>query len=159
MRRFALPIVAAIVVASLSALLLAIGARSPYTHANLAPGFDARYTRTSQALVGPAEPYHGGHAVSLPAILAADQEARGRVLLVAKGCAACHGLEGRGNAVGPAIAGFGVDDLREKAWKGPGGMPTYSAIDLSDEDLEAIAAYLHTISAQRTGSVPKGERP
>ncbi|MBI4504303.1 MAG: cytochrome c [Chloroflexi bacterium] len=142
MRRFALPIVAAIVVAALSTLLLGIGARSPYTHANLAPQFDARYTRTSQALVGPPEPYHGGRPAPLPAAIAANQEARGRVLLVVKGCAACHGIDGRGSAVGPAIAGFGLDDLREKAWKGPGGMPTYSALNLSDEDLAAIAAYL-----------------
>lgn len=159
MRRFAVPIVAAVVVASLSTLLLGIGARSPYTHANLAPGFDARYTRSQQAVIGPAEPYHGGRPAPLPAVLAADAEARGRVLLVTKGCAACHGIEGRGSAVGPAIAGFGVDDLRDKAWKGPGGMPTYSALNMSDEDLEAIAAYLQAISAQRTGNVPKGDKP
>lgn len=140
-RSFVVPIVTAAMIAALATLLLTIGARSPYTHANLVSRFDPGYTRTEQAVVGPPVPYSGSGPASAT-LPVADPETRGRALLVSQGCASCHGLEGRGGTVGPPIKGFDATDLRAKTDRGPGGMPAYGYGALPDSDLEAIAAYL-----------------
>ncbi|MBI4494036.1 MAG: cytochrome c [Chloroflexi bacterium] len=145
MKRFTFATIAAVVVSSLAVGLLAIGARSPYTHANLLPRFDPRYVRTEQALVGLPAQYRGA-GLEAPPPASGGLAARGRVLLVGKGCAACHGLEGRGGVVGPTIVGFNALELRAKTDKGPGGMPAYRSGELADADLEAIAAYLKSSS-------------
>jgi mono/diheme cytochrome c family protein len=139
-RNFVVPIIAAAVVAVLATLLLTIGARSPYTHANLAPRFDSAYTRTEQATVGQPVPFRGSEPASTAAV--ADSLGRGQALLVSHGCASCHGLAGRRGVVGPPIRGSDAEDLRAKTNKGPGGMPAYGLGALADADLEAMAAYL-----------------
>ena len=141
MRNFTFATIAAIAVPSLATLVLTIGARSPYTHANLFTQFEPGYRRTEQVVIGPAAPYQGpGPATSLA--YAGSQVAQGQVLLVGRACAACHGPEGRGGVVGPPIIGSDADDLRAKTSKGPGGMPAYES--LADAELEAIAAYLQS---------------
>jgi mono/diheme cytochrome c family protein len=137
--RFVFPTLIAVVVVPLALGLLIIGARSPFTHVNLDEGFISSYMRTDQALVGSPELYQGGKLV-VP--LASDPVERGRQLYVSKGCASCHGLEGRDAIVGPVIVGTSVKALRQKTQKGPGGMPAYAPDALSDDDLNAIAAYL-----------------
>ncbi|MCL5999049.1 MAG: cytochrome c [Chloroflexi bacterium] len=134
-----LPTIIVVGVLSLALLLLTIGARSPYTQANLDLGYNPNYTRTEQALVGPPLPYHGASLAVSPA---AGSIERGKQLFVTKGCASCHGLEGRNGVVGTVIVGTDVDTLRKKTQKGPGGMPAYAYGALTDEDLAAIAAYL-----------------
>lgn len=138
----------AALVATLSTTLLVIGARSPYTHGNLALGIDVAYVRTEQAAVGPAVPFEGLGRVP-PAFARADPVVRGAALYVNKGCAGCHGLYGRGATVGPTIAGQNRDEIREKTHEGPGGMPAFSEHALSDEEIEAIVEYLHADPAQR----------
>lgn len=135
----------ALAVASLSTLLLVIGARSPYTHANLVPSYSAGYSRTEQSLVGPPRPFAGTEV----AVEALDPVQRGKALFVAKGCASCHFLNGRGGVVGPPIVGAGVPMLREKVYKGPGGMPAYSPETLSEEDLSFIALYLQALKEDK----------
>ncbi len=137
--QFVVPTILALVVLPLALTLLIVGARSPYTHANLTPGYDAGYTRTDQAVAGQEEPFTGMMS-AVP--LAADPVERGRQLFVVKECASCHGLDGRGGIVGPPIAGTEADDLRDKTQVGPGGMPAFAPDALSDADLNAIAAYL-----------------
>ncbi|TAK21833.1 MAG: cytochrome c [Chloroflexota bacterium] len=149
MQRMVFPTIAAMVVVALAVLLLSIGARSPYTHANLMPRFDPSYVRTSLAFVGsPA----AGHPVEARVELSEthDQIDRGKVLLIRQSCAACHGLEGRGGIVGPPIIGFDAADLRAKTDRGPGGMPAYASGALEDADLEAIAAFLKSLAAPTT---------
>ena len=142
MRNYTFAIIAAVVVASLATLVLSIGARSPYTHANLSAEWDPGYGRTAQIVVGPPEGYRGpGRAASLGD--SADPVPEGKALLFSRGCPSCHGLEGRGGAVGPPIIGFNASDLRAKTMKGPGGMPAYEP--LPDADLEAMAAYLRSL--------------
>lgn len=119
--------------------LLAIVARSPYTHSNLNPGFDPGYTRTGQTLVGAPVPFGGDGLAAAPA---SDPVQLGRQLFVTKGCAACHGLDGQGGIIGPSILGTKVAKLRTRTQLGPQGMPAYAPDALSDSDLEAIAAYL-----------------
>lgn len=140
---FLVPRLVAAVVVVFSLTLLTIGARSPYTHANLQPGRDLGYTRTEQISVGPGEQYGG---IGSAARTEGDPVAEGTRLFVTKGCAACHALQGRGGAVGPPIAGTDLDTLREKVRKGPSGMPHYSLETLTEEELAAIAAYLRSLT-------------
>lgn len=144
------PRLVAVVVAVFSLTFLAIGARSPYTHANLLPGYDAGYTRTRQIAVGPAEPYGGTGAAS--GLTATDATKEGALLYVAKGCVACHALQGRGGAAAPPIAGTDAEALQAKVRKGPGGMPRYSPAALTGEDIAAITAYLGSLVSQPTPS-------
>ncbi len=141
---FIVPRIAAVAVASLSIMLLAIGARSPYTHANLLPGYDAGYTRTEQIVVGPPETYGGIGAA--PGASAADPVTEGARLFVTKGCAACHTLDAGGGPVGPPIVGSPQDTLEKKVRTGPGGMPKFAPDQLTDDELAAIAAYLKSLS-------------
>ncbi len=122
--------------------LLAIVARSPWTHANLNLGFDPRYLRTEQMLVG-APVLMRGDMLAVPR--ASDPVQLGKQLFVVDGCASCHGLDGRGGIVGPSIVGTKVDKLRVKTQVGPQGMPAYAPGALSDQDLAAIAAYLNAM--------------
>lgn len=123
----------------LALTLLAITARSPYTHANLNAGFDPGYIRTEQILVGKPIPLNGGQPGS-PA--ASDPVQLGKQLFVTEGCASCHGLDGRGGVIGPSIVGTKAEKLRVETLVGPKGMPPYSTGALTDQDLAAIAAYL-----------------
>lgn len=134
-----------VLLVSAALTILTIGARSPYTHANLQPGRDPGYTRTEQITLGPGVPYGG--AGSAPGRTERDPAAEGARLFVTKGCAACHTLQGRGGAVGPPITGTDLETLREKVRKGPSGMPSYSPKTLTEEELAAIAAYLKSLTA------------
>lgn len=138
-------VVIATVVIVMALTILTIGARSPYTHANLQPGSDPGYTRTEQIYLGPGEPYAG--AGSATGRSAGGPVAEGARLFVTKGCASCHALEGRGGAVGPPIAGTDLATLRSKVRKGPSGMPHFSAETLTEDELAAIAAYLQSLAA------------
>lgn len=120
--------------------LLVIGARSPYTHVNLDEGMDPTYARTEQTLVGDPIPYMGGE-LAVPR--ASDPVELGKQLFVTKGCASCHGLDGRGAIVGPSIIDTKADKLNSKTLAGPKGMPIYAPNALTDDDLAAIAAYLN----------------
>lgn len=121
-------------------VILMIGARSPYTHANLNTGYDPRYERTEQILVGTPTEFAG---LSPDVQLAsADPLARGAWLYVTQGCASCHALEGRGGLVGPRIAGTDKDTIGKRVRSGPVGMPKFSTAGLTDSEIADIAAYL-----------------
>lgn len=143
-------------VAGLSLLLLTIGARSPYTHGNLAPRFDAAYARTAQVLVGEPVPYAG--VGSSPALRTRDDPSGwGERLFVVRGCAGCHALEGTGGAVGPPLRRLTLTNLQDKTRLGPAGMPAYSTEALSDEELLAIIAYLRERRETSRPPTPSGE--
>jgi cytochrome c553 len=137
--RFAIPMMISLVVLPLALVLLTIGARSPYTQANLSTRYDSHYTRTDQTFVGPAVPFEPAGLAVLPS---ADPVARGQQLFAAQGCAGCHGLDGRGGIIGPSIVGTKPAKLRSKTRQGPGAMPAFATSALTDDDLAAIAAYL-----------------
>jgi mono/diheme cytochrome c family protein len=122
--------------------LIGIILLGPYTHDNLAEAVDPGYTRTMQTTVGMVMPFQGpGTSQQLPS----DPVARGRALMVANGCAACHGVDGKGGVIGKPIVGFSAAELRTKTTQGPGEMPAYANGELSDQDLAAIAAYLKSL--------------
>lgn len=134
-----LPALIGAAVLMLAASLLAIVARSPYTHANLNLGFDPRYTRTDQILVSPPLPFQ---VPGLGVAAASDPAQHGKQLFVVDGCATCHGLDGRGGIIGPPVIGTTAKKLRTVTRVGPKGMPAYAVDELSDADLAAIAAFL-----------------
>ena len=138
-----LPVFIGAAVLLLSLTLVIVTARSPYTHANLNLGFDPGYTRTDQTFVGAPVPLKGDGMAVPPAI---DPVVRGKQLYVTEGCAACHGLDGRGSVVGPPIVGTKAAKLRSKTLVGPQGMPAVAPSVLTDDDLAAIAAYLNAMS-------------
>ncbi|MBI2952733.1 MAG: cytochrome c [Chloroflexi bacterium] len=142
--RFAVPIIATIVVVVLPATLIGVALRSPYTHANLVSRFDSGYTRTEQAEVGPPRLYRPA-SLSIQVDATAPMEERGKALYVAYGCAGCHGVNGEGGAVGPRPIPD-LEVLRENVRRGPGGMPVFAERDVSDYDLTAITAYLKSMN-------------
>ncbi len=123
--------------------LLAIVARSPYTHANLNLSYDPAYTRTDQMMVGAPVPAVGDHLAVPPS---SDPVEHGQQLFVVNGCASCHGLDGRGGIIGPSIVGTKAQKLRTVTGVGPKGMPAYAPGALSDQELAAIAAFLDAMS-------------
>lgn len=141
-RNLLLPTLIGGAVVVLGLTLVAIVARSPYTHANLNLGFDRGYTRTEQIVVGAPVPADGG----MPMSPSSDPVTLGRQLFVTEGCAACHGLDGRGGIIGPSITGTKAEKLRVETTVGPKGMPPYAAGALTDQDLAAIAAYLSAMA-------------
>jgi mono/diheme cytochrome c family protein len=142
-RNMLLPVFIVSAVLLIALTLLTIVARSPYTHSNLNPGFDPSYTRTEQMFVGPPVPLGAGE-LAVPR--ASDPVELGKQLFVVDGCAACHGLDGRGGIIAPSIVGTKADKLRVKTQVGPGEMPAYAPGALTDQDLAAIAAYLDAMS-------------
>jgi mono/diheme cytochrome c family protein len=142
-RRVPVVLFAAVVLAGIT--LLAIGARGPYTHSNLSGGFDPRYERTSQILVG-AETEFAGLSPDA-ALTGADAPARGAALYVTHGCAGCHALEGRGGAVGPRLLGVDEETIVQRVRQGPLGMPRFSTSGLTAQEVSDIAAYLRSIAA------------
>ena len=124
--------------------LLGIGANSPYTHANLNTGYDERYDRTEQIVVGPPSEFSG---LSRPVAGGADAVTRGSALFVTAGCVGCHALGGQGGAVAKPIAAVDQKLLAQKVRQGTAGMPQFSAAGLTDEQVADIGAYLRSLPA------------
>jgi mono/diheme cytochrome c family protein len=123
-------------------VILTIGARSPYTHANLAAAYDARYDRTEQIVVGPQAEF----ADFGPNLATGnDPITRGATLFVTAGCAGCHALEGRGGAVAKPIAGVTQQLLQQKVREGTAGMPRFAAQGLTDEQVAEIGSFLRSL--------------
>jgi len=60
-------------------------------------------------------------------------------------CAACHGADGRGTALGPDIVGESRAEIFDVVRQGDGSMPAYSIQLLSDSDLGRIADFLASL--------------
>ena len=133
-----------VLLACVALVLLTIGARSPYTHANLAPRYDDRYDRTVQIVVGEVADLGRGSGAA-----AGGPAGRGEALFVSAGCAGCHSLGGRGGTVAKAIAGVDQALLLRRVRGGTAGMPVFSPSSLTDEEVAEIAAYLGSLGAAR----------
>ena len=68
--------------------------------------------------------------------------ATGRQVYLEAGCSACHGLNGEGTDVGPSVAGHNPQQVHQQVRSPLAQMPAYSKEQLSDEDVDAIAAYV-----------------
>jgi mono/diheme cytochrome c family protein len=145
MSRFFVPVVFVALMSGLAfGLIVGVVARSPETHANVRPeGFD----RTPIGYVGEEIPYTGIGLADPRLALNADPVARGRLLFLGYGCAACHGLASQGGVIGPNLdlEELFLDDFRPVVRSGPGGMPAFTEEILSDDDLDTIYAFLKAI--------------
>ena len=142
MNRFFVPVVFVALISGLAlGLIGGVVARSPETHANVRPD---GYDRTPISYVGEESPVEGLGLADPRLVTDADQVTRGRLLLLVYGCAMCHGLTGQGGVVGPALdlEELFLDDFRPLLRSGPGGMPAFTEEVLSDDDLDAIYAFL-----------------
>lgn len=72
----------------------------------------------------------------------------GRELYVSYGCWQCHGYEGQGSVAGPRLAPEVLPYMAfEQLVRRPANvMPAYAPSALADADLEAIFAYLSSIT-------------
>ncbi len=155
MSRFFVPAVVLALVSGLGfGLIVGVVARSPETHANVRPeGFD----RTPIGYVGEEVPYTGIGLADPGAAASADPVARGRLLFLGYGCAACHGLASQGGVVGPNLdlEELWLEDFRLAVRSGPGGMPVFMEEILNNDDLDTIYAFLKAIR-QETSTISGG---
>ncbi len=118
------PVLGAIMISGLAfTLVVVIIAQSPYTHGNLRP---EGYNRTDIIYVGDDLPYRG-FSLANPELARTGDPVRDGLAIFVAGCASCHGLDGQGGAVGPALDldELSVADLRKDVRKGPKGMPAF----------------------------------
>ena len=139
--KLVIPIIAAVWVVAVPATLIGIIVFGPYTHGNLATGYQTDYARTQQIVVSAPSAYEGP-GLDNSVLLSDDPVTRGGQLLVGKGCATCHGLNGEGSSVGVPLKGVDASTMRMITSMGPHGMPQFDANSLTDSDLAAIAAYI-----------------
>lgn len=128
--------------------------RRPLASSVAAAGVAAAAYLTYLGATAPLPP--GATAAGTPPVgatvsVAATPEA-GRLIYEAQGCSACHAIRGQGGAAGPDLSRVGR--TRDAAWLArftrdpeavkPGSpMPPYK--DLSEAELQAIAAYLASL--------------
>jgi ubiquinol-cytochrome c reductase cytochrome c subunit len=98
-----------------------------------------------EALVAYVASLGDGPAIPAVQVTGADVS-KGRDLFTTS-CAACHGAAGSGDAVGggyvaPPLLGVDPVTVGEAIRTGPGAMPVFGPGQMSDADLNAVAAYL-----------------
>jgi len=120
-------------------LIAIIIARSPYTHGNLRP---EGYNRTDIIYLGEDHPFDG-IALADPSLAnTGDPVQDGRVLFFGYGCASCHGLQGKGGAVGKDLSSANAEEISQKARQGPKTMPSFDVSVLPDSDLQKLITFL-----------------
>ena len=134
------PILGAIMMSGLAFTLIAvIIARSPYTHGNLRP---EGYNRTDVIYLGEEHPFTGIGLADPSLASTGDPVQDGRVLFFGYGCASCHGLQGKGGAVGKNLSSANSEEISDNVRQGPKTMPAFETGNLSDGDLEKLIAFL-----------------
>ena len=117
-------------------------ARSPYTHGNLSP---QGYNRTQITYVGEEHPFDGFRLADPGLALTGDPVQDGRILFFRYGCTACHGLQGKGGAVGKDLSNADTEEIVDNVRQGPKTMPVFQASMLSASDLQNIIGFLQSI--------------
>lgn len=84
----------------------------------------------------------------------AARPAADRAAYLAAGCAACHGQNAEGTAVGPALPGHTAEQVRQQVRSPLAQMPAYSREQVSDAQLDAIAAYVVRLKPATTHVEP-----
>jgi len=134
------PILGAIMMSGLAFTLIAvIIARSPYTHGNLRP---EGYNRTDIIYLGEEHPFEGVGLADPSLASTGDPVQDGRVLFFGYGCASCHGLQGKGGAVGKNLSSANSEEISDNVRQGPKTMPAFETETLSDADLARLIAFL-----------------
>ena len=94
------------------------------------------------------------NVLSAPAI-AQDRVIDASATFAQSGCAGCHGPQGRGTALAPAISGpsLAVDQFRSAVRTARGAMPAFGADVLSDDAVTALHVHLRS---QAAAAMPAG---
>ena len=74
-----------------------------------------------------------------------DAVASGQILYAEKGCAACHGADGEGTELAPAMAGHSETQVLRQVRAPVGIMPPFSPEAISDDELTKIAEYVTSL--------------
>ncbi len=69
-------------------------------------------------------------------------EVHGSQLFVEKGCAACHGQNGEGSAIAPALPGHTAEQVKRQVRNPIGAMPRFGPAQISDEELEELIEFI-----------------
>jgi len=134
------PILGAIMMSGLAFTLIAvIIARSPYTHGNLRP---EGYNRTDIIYLGEEHPFEGIGLADPRLASTGDPAQDGGVLFFGYGCASCHGLQGKGGAVGKNLSSANSEEISDNVRQGPKTMPPFDSSVLPDSDLQKLIAFL-----------------
>ncbi len=72
----------------------------------------------------------------------AGASAMGREIYLKAGCSACHGENAEGTDVGPSLGGHNAAQVHQQVRSPLAQMPAYPPEQLSDEDLDMVAAYV-----------------
>jgi len=96
-----------------------------------------------------ASEFEGPTATAANADHDAGSEATiGHDLMIAKGCAACHGQNGEGSAIAPALAGHTEEQVVRQVRSPRFQMPAFSEDQVSDEELDAIIHYIASLESE-----------
>jgi len=111
-----------------------------------------------------------GNAVGDPAVAGATVSDRPEVLrrgreLFTENCAACHGVNGAGSAIGggydaPSLHPVDARTVAEAMRIGPSRMPVFSGEEWPQQDVDAVASYVLTLGDRKIdrGGLPIGGR-
>ncbi len=151
---YVVPVFAAGAVTMLASLLLLQIVWRPWSSANTSARTDlnlrevipADYSRTPLAWIGMPTPEASASTMPMAMSHGATSPEAGKALFFAKGCAACHGADARGGAVGPAIAGKDVAAIVKQVRTPRQRMPAFPSSAIPDGDLQQIAAYVNGLA-------------
>ncbi|MDA1279060.1 MAG: cytochrome c [Chloroflexi bacterium] len=74
-------------------------------------------------------------------------------------CASCHGIDGTGGLVGPNLQELTREDFTEKIRFGQDGMPAFGELDLTDEHIAVLSAYLIEVGGPPPTATPVPPTP
>ncbi len=92
-------------------------------------------------------------AAAQPAAPSAGNSAHGRQVYIADGCYQCHGVQGQGEGTtGPRLAAppLAFEDFARQLRRPRDSMPVYTAVVLSDAQLQDIYAYMQSMPKAKT---------
>ncbi len=79
------------------------------------------------------------------AIAPSAPESEGQRLFTTNGCSACHGAQGQGSAIAPALAGHTGGQVKRQARAPLGLMPVFPPSKISNAELGQIAEYIESL--------------
>jgi len=100
---------------------------------------------TPTAVPAPAPTSAGTSSSPIP------PKVHGAQLFVEKGCAACHGQNGEGSAIAPALPGHTAEQVRRQVRNPIGLMPKFGPERLNDEELEELIEFITGLKSDGHG--------
>lgn len=120
---------------------------SYHTHLNFYEVPPEDYTRTEFSVVGDEITLPQGWDLSSKKKASNDIDA-GLKSYIARACASCHGIKGKGNASGPPIVGLSERKIRKVMKDGSGGMPVYHEDALNTGETDLLVGYIVSLGSE-----------